>query len=281
MTNGVDDYHTLFDPDQVTAGGAAGVFTIDAAGAGTALGTTNTQTQALQFGVQVASATGPFLARTRLLDPFGNATPQAGQQMGFYIGTGTQDDYIKLVVDGSGGGSVLVLKEVGGAVQQQSSQPLGVPTASINDIDLMLWIDPLTNVLQASYSINQGPSIEFGPVISMPSAWLASSLAIGVLAVDSTNSGAFPVTWDFLGFEPDPINLANGEALVRINNSSTFQSGSFTISNNSTGGKRITSAVFDFRTGFLRDMVFDPDGDAGDTVAKSFTPDSGAARRVS
>ncbi len=34
MTNGVDDYESLFDPATLTAGGAAGVFTIDSATAG-------------------------------------------------------------------------------------------------------------------------------------------------------------------------------------------------------------------------------------------------------
>jgi len=46
MTNGTDNYEALYDPQGVTAGGAASVFTVDTAMAGTALGSANTQQQA-------------------------------------------------------------------------------------------------------------------------------------------------------------------------------------------------------------------------------------------
>jgi hypothetical protein len=54
---------------------------------------------------------------------------------------------------------------------------------------------------------------------------------------------------------------------------STFGSGSFQITN--TGDQEITDVSFDLSTGTFTDMVFDPDGTAGDSGAKGFTVDSG------
>src|SRR5690606_8954929 len=111
MTNGVTDWLDQYDPEKLTAGGAAGVLTIDSANSGTALGATNSQQQAFQFGVHVGNQAAPYAARTRLVAPFTGSTPDATQEAGFYIGTGDQDNYIKLVVTGEQGGSIQLLKE--------------------------------------------------------------------------------------------------------------------------------------------------------------------------
>jgi hypothetical protein len=57
-------------------------------------------------------------------------------------------------------------------------------------------------------------------------------------------------------------------------NSSTFTSGSFQITNDSAGGQQIASVRFDLPTALLPDLVFDPNGAAGDTLGKGFTVDS-------
>ena len=57
---------------------------------------------------------------------------------------------------------------------------------------------------------------------------------------------------------------------------STFSNGSFKIENNSVDGQNIESVNIDLSTALLPDMVFDPNGTAGDEVAKCFTADSGA-----
>lgn len=56
-----------------------------------------------------------------------------------------------------------------------------------------------------------------------------------------------------------------------ISNSSTYNAGSFEIHNTSSGGQLITQVQFDLSTAVLRDMVFDPDGTAGDTAFKPFS----------
>lgn len=78
------------------------------------------------------------------------------------------------------------------------------------------------------------------------------------------------------------------EALVEVIpggnniNASTFSNGSFAITNNSpsASGINITSITFDMSTGFLPNMVFDPDGTAGDQTAKDFQIDQGVGGNV-
>ena len=60
-------------------------------------------------------------------------------------------------------------------------------------------------------------------------------------------------------------------------NASSFNSDSFVLTNESSAGIEITGLRIDCSTGFLPDMVFDPDGIAGDTASKCFEANSGAA----
>jgi hypothetical protein len=69
------------------------------------------------------------------------------------------------------------------------------------------------------------------------------------------------------------IALTVGDGL----NASTWNSGSFQIVNTSTGGERIARLRIDLRTALLPDLVFDPLGQAGDTVAKCLDVDSDPA----
>jgi hypothetical protein len=61
-----------------------------------------------------------------------------------------------------------------------------------------------------------------------------------------------------------------------INDSSTFGKGSFKVTNQSTGGQKVTRLRIDISSSLIPDLVFDPDGTAGDTVGKDFTHDSGS-----
>jgi hypothetical protein len=54
---------------------------------------------------------------------------------------------------------------------------------------------------------------------------------------------------------------------------STFNTGSFVVENESLGGERLTELRIDLSTAVFPDMVFDPFGAAGDTVAKDLTVD--------
>jgi hypothetical protein len=56
-------------------------------------------------------------------------------------------------------------------------------------------------------------------------------------------------------------------------NASTFNKGSFILRNNSTNDQRITQVQFDLSTAVFPDMVFDPYGQGGDTLAKDLKVD--------
>ncbi|MCI0492970.1 MAG: hypothetical protein L0Z07_08540, partial [Planctomycetes bacterium] len=280
MTNGVDDYESLFDPLAVTAGGAAGVFTIDSATVGTARGANNTQEQAFQFGVNVANETVPLAAKSSVAAPFSGLVPQPGQEMGMYIGTGDQDNYVQIVLSGDNGGSVQLMQEIGGVFTSLASHSLAMPGPGFVDFELV--IDPVASTVQARYSVEGAAFVDLGVLLSIPAAWLDSVLAVGVISTDPTASGAMPVTWDYLGIVSNP-QAGNAAAKIEIytmgsiRNSSTARDDSFRIYNNSTFGKRIDSITIDLSTSFMPDMVYDPNGTAGDTAGIAFTPNTGGA----
>ncbi|MBL9164490.1 MAG: PQQ-dependent sugar dehydrogenase [Planctomycetaceae bacterium] len=282
MTNGAADYASLFNPAGVTAGGAAGVFTIDSALPGTAQGPANSQQQAFQFGVNVGGAAAPFVARTSLFGPFSGVTPQAGQEMGFYIGRGDQDNFIQLIISGDDGGSIKLAREVAGAFAVVASQSLAVPASFV---ELRLTIDPAARTLQASYAVAGGAAVNLGGAVDVPADWIAGAMAIGLIATDPTATGALPVTWDYLGVEQaPPAVVGDPSAFVLIEGlggtiltGSTFNANSFRVANQSTGNVRIQSIRIDARTALVPDLVFDPIGEGGGARFKPFTPDSGAA----
>jgi hypothetical protein len=57
-------------------------------------------------------------------------------------------------------------------------------------------------------------------------------------------------------------------------NASTYNTGSFVVTNESSGGVRILRVRLDLSSALLPDLAFDPLGQAGDTVAKCLTVDS-------
>ena len=72
-----------------------------------------------------------------------------------------------------------------------------------------------------------------------------------------------------------PVNN-NASAIFTINpasdsiDSSTYGAGSFVITNNSENGQKINKVVIDLSSSIFQDMVFDPNGTAGDAVGKPF-----------
>ncbi|WP_420645509.1 hypothetical protein [Candidatus Leptofilum sp.] len=60
-------------------------------------------------------------------------------------------------------------------------------------------------------------------------------------------------------------------------NASTFNVGSFVITNSAENSQRISKIRLDLGSAFLPDMVFDPNGIAGDTTAKNLQVDSNAS----
>jgi Malectin domain/Kelch motif/Abnormal spindle-like microcephaly-assoc'd, ASPM-SPD-2-Hydin len=208
MTNGSTNYENQFDPAKMTAGGAAGVVTVDEVPAGDARGVGNDQQYGFQFGVDPSSVTGRFTARTRIMAPFAGMTPAGNQSMGLFIGNGDQNNYVRLATaanDGSGG--IHLSKEVAGAFSDVPEAAVSMPGPDF--VDLYLTVDPSAATVQASYSVTKGGSTSartnLGAPQSIPSGWLTGSskgLAVGIIST-SAGGAPFPATWDFIQVAPE------------------------------------------------------------------------------
>ncbi len=279
MTNHSTNYRDLYDPTKMTAGGAAGAMTVDEVSAGSA--NFNNQEYGFQVGVNINDTSPVFTVHSRVLAPFAGISPANYQSMGLFFGTGDQDDYIKIVVEAQGGtGGLELAKEESGTFTQITTVAETMPGPDY--VDLYLEVNPAANTVQASYEVTTGgvtgSRTNVGGLESIPSTWFTSGqgMAVGVIST-SIDATPFPATWDFIEVIPDDTT---SEASFEITpgggiDVSTFGSNSFLINNDSTGTQNIEKVIFDISTGFMGDMVFDPDGTAGDPVGKPFTPNTG------
>jgi N-acetylneuraminic acid mutarotase len=197
MTNKSSYYDQLFDPAKLTAGGAAGALTIDSVTAGTAKGAANNQDYGFQFGIDATPSTPPFVAHTRVKGPFAGLTPQAGQQIGLQFGTGDQDNYVELAIDGDG--SVKLMKEVGGSWSLIASAPLTL--SGLTAVDLYLTVDS-TGTIQGSFTTTANGVTGAQTVVgttSFPTAWLSGAAGPAVGLMTTTGGGpSFPATYDLM-----------------------------------------------------------------------------------
>ena len=199
MSNGTADYLTLFNTDNITAGGAGGNFTIDAVPAGDPYGTKNSQEYAFQFGINVDNTSRPFTVHTKLLSPFfNNLTPTNYQSWGMYIGTGDQDNYIKLVcAANSGYGGVEVLYENNGLPRSNIyNKFVAGDVLQAGSIDLYLNVDPSNLTVQPYVSVDGGTTqTSLGEPISIPASWLDANdqmgLAVGLISTSSTSNAPY------------------------------------------------------------------------------------------
>jgi hypothetical protein len=220
MTNGSASYASLYDPTKLTAGGAGGVLTIDQVGPGDALGAQNSQTYAFQYGFALSSAHGAvFTPHTRVLSPFAGVATTGTESEGLQLGTGDQDNYVKLVAAAAGGGSIALLEESAGSVVTTRSVPATL--SSSGSVDLFLAVNPATRTVQPSYQVSDGtttgPRTNLGAPLALPAAWFSrTALATGVIAT-SGGAPSFPATWDmfevqFPRFRPDAQVRLSGAA---------------------------------------------------------------------
>lgn len=225
MTNGTTNYENLFDPTRMTAGGAAGVTTVDEVPEGSALGSVNTQRYGFQFGVKADPAsTVAFTAHTALAAPFAGLTPQDSQSMGLMIGRGDQDNYAKLVVISNGGaGGIRFLKEVQGAVSDVTTGAMALPGPE--RVDLYLRVDPGTATVQASYSVTDegvtGARIRVGGRVALPATWFGASrgLAVGIVSSSAGPAPPFAATWDLIEATPA---VGKPDAHIKLSSDSSY-----------------------------------------------------------
>ena len=216
MSNGDSDYYNLYDDQNLIAGGAVGAFTISSVTAGDALGNLNTQKEAFQFGVKSNVSDGPFTVQSRLLGPFFNGhAPKDFESQGIYIGTGDQDNYLKIAINANGGtGGIEVVNENAG-VAASTQYPIagGIPGSTL---DLYLSVDPATGKVQPRYSSNGGPVTDLGSPIQLTGNLLAkiqgtnTAYAVGVIAT-SRGADPFTATWDYINIANDPAPVVTAD----------------------------------------------------------------------
>jgi hypothetical protein len=205
MTNGTSDYQNLYDPENVIAGGAAGVLTVEEVPAGDANNASNTQEYGFQFGVNAESQTEPFTAHTQISGPFAGIAPENYQSMGMFVGTGDQDNFLKIVTPANNGnGGIEVLKEVNGSANGKVYGPnAGVNILGSNSVDLYLTLDPAQGTVQSSYSVDGGVKKSLGSPVAIPASWLGpDALALGVISTSNGPGPVFPATWKFIQIAP-------------------------------------------------------------------------------
>lgn len=276
------DYTQRMDLDELIAGGTAGLYTDPSIGAGTPLGEANTQMNAFQFGVNVDESTGPFRVIGGLGGLLFNGTPTAQQSQGIFIGNGDQDNYVKVAVNANGGpGAIEVVHEENGVVLANNLYPqAGLFSGTVK---LSFVVNPVAGTVQPGYAIDSGAFINVGPALTVGGKIRdvlhgSSGMAVGLLA--STNGAGTPsfnATWDYFYLQPI-TSTASASLMINSNtgsilSSSTNTGGSFQLTNTSTGGQKIVSAVIDISTAVLPDVVFDPNHTAGDNDGNGYTPE--------
>ncbi len=255
MTNGKTDYLDLFDPDKMTAGGAGGLVTIDEVSGGDAIGGVNNQQNAFQsgfqFGVDPSTNSRVFTARTRVVAPFAGITPQNHQSMGLFLGTGDQDNYVKLVTAANNGqGGIEFAKEVAG---QFSNRPIPtVPMPGPEYVDLYMTVDPDAGTVQPSYVVStngqRGPRTAVGGPEPIPAKWLDGSeaLAMGIISTSFGGAPPFAASWDFIevvygdgsGGEAQPPHLASAPGNVNFGDVEVGESASGEVTLSNTGSQK-------------------------------------------
>ena len=202
QTAGVD-YLDQFDQTKMTTGGAAGVVTVDEVPAGDAYQTVNSQQYGFQVGFNARPSVGPFTIQTRIMAPFAGLTPANYQSMGLYVGTGDQDNYVKITTGHIDGTKIEALSEFNAARSFGDTEPLTLPGPSA--VDLYLRVDPVANTVQPSFTSTTGgttsPRTNVGDAIPVPAAWFTDpgrGVAAGIISTSNGGNGPFPASWDFL-----------------------------------------------------------------------------------
>ncbi|MEM6890687.1 MAG: malectin domain-containing carbohydrate-binding protein, partial [Pseudomonadota bacterium] len=212
MTNGVTNYLDTFDDANLILGGTSGIFTILNTSSGDARGALNTQENGFQFGVDLQT-TGPVLVKSDQPNVFGSLDVtqlSSGQSTGIYIGSGDQDNYVKLAVgvDGSNTPGIVLLHEEGGVLLEETFMQ-GVTLQIGAQVELFLEIDATLGTVTPGWRID-GSAGETGESITVGGDVLAaiqgtyqnqgqdSAMAVGVIATSGPTGNDFAANYDVI-----------------------------------------------------------------------------------
>lgn len=194
-------------------GGAIGAMTMQMT-SGTALGNTNSQEKAFQYGVQVNATSGAFTAVGSLtnfnapLQLYGNsAAPNA--ELGMFIGDGSQSNYIKFVLTPSG---IKAQQELADVPSAPLTINLSEEERPVSKITFYYKIDPANGEIQLDYAIDAQERVTLGKITAQGAtleAIQSESVDLAVGMIGTSNAAGIEVegTWDFL-------NVVTGEPAV-------------------------------------------------------------------
>ncbi len=224
MTDGNTDYLNLIaNENDIIAGGAPELLVIPAVEDGDAIGSTNTQVNAFQFGINVNSTTPSFTVSGEINPPFFTSPAQDNQALGIFIGNGDQDNYLKIVLNANGGsGGIQMVQEVNGIPTFQQFSIGGILNAS--SIKLSLSINPAAGTVQPLAAISGGNPIPLGSgPINTSGAILNAiqnpnvGMAVGIIATSAGPGQPFTAVWDGISLLFNDPNALLGQ-WTTINN---------------------------------------------------------------
>ena len=164
-----------------------------------------------------------------------------------------------VIVSENAANTVINLSDVFDDAEDNSALTYSVTVSNSSLFDTVT-IDQQTGKLTLDYAANVLGNAELA-VKAIDSQGLSVETPLAVTVVSAQNTGSEA----FFSIKPSDTNIIT---------SSTYSSGSFKITNTSTSGQKIDRVLVDLSSSMLQDMVFDPYGKAGDTVAKGFKVDS-------
>ncbi len=211
MTNGNTDYLEQFSPNNIIAGAAAGRLTVKNVGSSDPIYNPPTLENTFQLGINLTNQPATTF-ETRIVAPyFDGNIPGGMQQMGFYVGTGTPDNYVKLVVSANNGngGIELLAKGEGSGISTMFPADL----AATDAVDLLLIWDNNTQTFQAGTRTPDQQVIPLGDPFTPPAGLLDQITTNGVVAVGTLSTSVFEApfsaTWERLLVLPEaPTNIA-------------------------------------------------------------------------
>ncbi len=220
------------NPDDVL-GGAPGLMTSHMT-SGTANGTLNTQEKGYQYGVKVNQTSGPFTVAGRMINfngplrLYGN-TAATGGELGYFIGDGTQQNFIKFVINTNG---LSLLQEINDVPGAAINIPLAINARPQSTLDFYFVVDPATGQMDLEYAIDGAARILAGKLTAQGPILTAlqqnsSDLAVGFIGTSNSNGVELEGTWDYLNVTGAPVSAD----VIRINAGGTLVNASDTGSN--------------------------------------------------
>ncbi|SKB34153.1 Por secretion system C-terminal sorting domain-containing protein [Salegentibacter holothuriorum] len=196
-------------------GGAIGAMTMQMT-SGTALGSSNNQEKGFQYGIQVHANSGKFTVEGGIanfngpVQLYGSSSPANGE-LGFFIGDGTQSNYIKFVITPSG---LVALQEVNDIPQTPITINIPVLERPNSSVSFYFVVNPSNGEIVLKYSFDAGVQVILG-IITAKEPILQSlqnaenDLAVGMIGTSNTIGVELEGTWDFLNVTSDGPTISS------------------------------------------------------------------------